>query len=269
MKMRNLCVAFALFVFTGLISSCSDDDDAPITLSYHLSRDTPFNNEYGLLFHSFFGGDVLLDIHGGDGAYTIQNLNNNIVTAVLYNGNVIELDPKMIGTANILIQDSSQKGYLLKVHIEYETQTYRVLAHEVYIKGESLTVEDKKKLEEDMLKRIPITEGGMYIFEYTDKNKTEGTVDLYSSAPDVPKVPFKIEKKPGNKPEYRYLETVTINAGEEEYMYDFGVYNGMPHTRDTGPARPGMFVEDVTDLFKEKYPAMEKAYTIQVLSIGY
>lgn len=269
MKMKKMCVAFALLVLTGLVSSCSDDDkDAPISLSYHLLKDIPFDNHMGSLYHTFFGGDVLLDIHGGDGTYTIRNLNNNIVTATLYNGNVIQLEPKLTGDANILIQDSSQKAYLLKLHIGYEKQTYRVVAHEVYIEGESLTEEDKAKLKGDMLKRIPIDEKCLYIFEYTDKNKTEGTVSLYSSGPDVPVVPFKIEKKAGNRPEYRYTEIVTINTGEQEYVFDFGDYGTFYPTRATRPVNYySMFVEDVTGLFKEKYPAMEKAYTIQVIRI--
>lgn len=268
MKMRNLCMAFALLVFTGLVSSCSDDDDAPITLSYHLSTDGSFNSLEGSLYHSFFGGDVLLDIHGGDGTYTIQNLNNNIVTAVLYNDNVIQLEPKSTGGANILIQDSSQKSYLLKIYIGYEKQTYKVVKHEVYIKGESLTEEDKVKLEADILKRIPIDERGLYIFEYTNKERTEGLVNLYSSGPDVPKVPFKIEKKGGTRPEYRYSERMTINVDEEEYVYDFGDYNQIPTSRASMPINYySMFVEDVTNMFKEKYPAMEKAYAIQVIRI--
>lgn len=268
MKIRNLCVAFALFVFAGLISSCSDNDDDPITLSYHLYKDTPFNSD-GWLFQSYFGGDVLLDIHGGDGAYSVINLNNDIVTAILYDDNVIKLDPRAIGQANLLIQDSSQKSYLLKVHVEYETQRFKVMAHEVYIKGESLTEEDKKELEKDMRKRIPVDEKGLYIFEYTNKNKTEGTVQLYSSGPNVPEVAFKIAKKGGSKPEYNYWETITIQLDEEKYVYDLAAYYSFVPTREVGPTPPFMFVEDVTTKFKAKYPAMEKAYIIQVIKIEY
>lgn len=263
MKLKNLYVAFLFISVIGFLSSCSDDKDAPIRLKYHAgSPEAGDYIDHGLRLF-ILSGERLIDIHGGDGSFTIENRNENVVKTIL-DKRTITFIPQSEGNAQVVIKDNSGKTYPLSVWVGYHSVTFSVAQLDIHIKGYLLTVGDKNKLEEEIRAYIPAEEKDQYVFTFTDQGNTEGRVEFCTSAPEYVKGTFRFDMKMGHNPGYHYVRTIMMKIGEKEYVYDFGVYSNTLGTRmDYTP--PYMFVDDVTEKFKEKYPALEKAWVVQKL----
>lgn len=268
MKLKNLYVAFLFLSVIGFISSCSDDDKyAPIMLAYHGESES--GNYIGDLLNMYiFSGEQLIDIYGGYGYFTLEIEDEEVVKATL-DMRTITFVPQSEGITRVLIKDDSGKTYPLTVWVGYLSDEFRVSRIEFYIKGESLTLGDKKKLEEEIGSYISVEVKDQYEFSYTNSESTEGIVEFRTSAPEHAKGTFSIMKKQDYNPFKTYSYTITIKIGQQEYTYDYGEYGAVLETRmNYKPSLPPMMlVEDVTDMFKEKYPAMEKALVVQVLEV--
>ncbi len=253
---------FALVLLTGCLSfftGCDDDDYLPLKLSYPDENGT-FDNEARTLSITPFSTGTTLVIKGGDGSYRIDNKNKEVV-AVSQEGNKMVFTPMAVGSATVIIQDNSDRSYELSVEVKYSRGTLSVFAQHAVIKGDNITAGDKQKLEEEILKSIPVKPGGKYILIFSNENTSEGEVEIYPSESTGPvKGTFKRERKPIE--EGLSYEEYTIRTEKNTYTYIFTNYNS--GLRSTERVRL-MFVEEVTDRYKEKYPELEKAYAVQGL----
>jgi hypothetical protein len=81
MKLTNL-----IWIIVLIMSSCSKDSYEPIQLYYDIYNDKPNpieNNQISLLFPTF--DNIKLVIMGGDGNYTVSNLDEAIVNVRMEN----------------------------------------------------------------------------------------------------------------------------------------------------------------------------------------
>lgn|GEM_PF-883154 len=256
-NMKTIQLYFLLFAISicGIISSCSDDDNnsyAPITLSYP-EESIEFDNESRYITLSPFSEGILLHIKGGDENYTVTNADNKVVTAA-QTGNKISITPLSIGSSAITIKDNAGNSYVLSVNIEFYKHTYDIVTNEVLVEGGDLTMNEKKAIEEELLKLIPVKPKGKYVFIRSNKDNNIGDIEVYPNTGG--KTLKGTYKYSGNE-----TRTFTINIGDNTHIYEYLMYNGSLLRNEV--LVPMMFREDLTEKFKEKYPAVEKAYAIQ------
>lgn len=260
MKTKYLLGIFIISILTVCFASCSDDEAyTPIKLSYDPNSDqaletislTPFS-------------PTTIFINGGDGTYSIKNSDENVILVTKQTDNVLIISPVNLGSASITIKDNSDNSCSLYINVRYSTSTYVVVKHDVVIEGDNITVGDKKLLEAEILSAIPVAIKGRYIFTYTNKFVDEGFVEIYSSDTKSENGTFKREQKQ-TEAGVKYAKT-TMQIGNKTLVYDHAPYNGSIKSNSRTEMRyPSAFIEDVTTIYKQKYPAIEKAYALQVL----
>ena len=255
----KLCLGllFCLSIFI----SCSDDGASSIWLVYP-EESIVFDNEARSVNLAPFSDGLTLVIKGGDGSYKahVNNINKEVLSADL-KGNTLTLRPVEMGSVIVVIDDNSGNKYSLNVSVEYPSATFTVIKLEAIVTGSDISVGDKKKLEDEILASIPIEELGKYKFIYTDKTYQKGNIEIYKNS-DARAQDGTFVQVTKQDESVSYLET-TITVGQTNYVYEFGANVGLARNDMQVPMR---FLEDVTDIYKEKYPAMEKAYAIQVLT---
>ncbi len=114
MKLTNL-----IWIIVLIMSSCSKDSFEPIQLYYDIYNDKPNpieNNQISLLFPTF--DKIKLVIMGGDGNYTVSNLDEAIVNVRMEN-KFIDITPLSIGSSIITVVDNSGNSYALNVKVHY------------------------------------------------------------------------------------------------------------------------------------------------------
>ena len=266
MKIEKMYLAFALLLSVIIVSSCSDDDRYnPIVLSYG-QETVDFDNDHSNMYFTPFSNGTTLYIYGGDGKYTVENGNKDLL-AVNYDGKALTIRPNLMeGSTAITIKDHSGNVYSLSVHVEYTTVTYSVIQQIPFVEGDNLTIKDKKALEAEIVDNMLVGSGGRYKFVFNSLNSDEGEVTLYlSKTPDTQKGTFSYERVT-NESGATYTK-ITLLIGEKKWIYDLKPYYN-PLTRSTGGGDhmvPLMFVEDVTAQYKEEFPALERAQALHAI----
>lgn len=255
-KILLFCITCLLIGVCNI--SCNDDDYADITLSYP-DESIIFDNDKRSLSISPFGSEITLVIKGGDGEYLLDNSNSEVIS-VSRDGNNFTIKPLTLGSSGIYIKDNSANSYVLSVEVAYYKTIYQVFANKALIEGEALTEDEKEKLEKEILGAIPVKPEGKYVFIHNTAEYNVGSVEIYK--PDTTKPiegEFQAEEvEDGETYWYQYI----IKAGKAEYVYKLKDYS-FPELRESPPREYWMFEEDVTDTYKKRYSALEKAYAIQ------
>lgn len=262
MELKKCYVAFVLLLSLFVVSSCSDDKDDqdrhdPIKLTDMISGSI-FTEEYPHLSLTPFSSKKIFKIEGGDGNYDVLNLNEN-VTEATYNGKWLEVSIVSTGESTLKIFDNSGNTFDLYIRIDYQKKVLNVVQCFPYVKGDDLTIKQKKQLEEEILNAIPVTTEGRYEFTFNAEDGG-GEVMIYPSRTvKSRKGTFNVEDVSDGQ--YR-AKQITIHVGDEEWVFvDTSYFN--PNTRDLATYYR-MLVEDVTARYKEEYPALEYAWAMQV-----
>lgn len=255
MKLVKMYAVLMLLVSALIVSSCSDDDDyAPITLFYVDGSYTyTFDNERHDLYLTPYSDEKSLFIHGGDGIYAIEVRNKDIIKAN-YDGKVLTIEPVATGFAEIFVRDNSKNTYPLYISVQYPTSSYRGIENNVVIKGDGITLKEKEELEAEIRKEFLIEAGGQCMFVFKTPDRTQGEIQVNQSATSkTKKGTFKVEKMQNEDISYYQI---VINISEKEFVYIYG-YKDYDTRAIYYP--PLSLFENVTDRYKEKYPALEEA----------
>ncbi|MEG2339769.1 MAG: hypothetical protein RSA53_03810 [Odoribacter sp.] len=254
-----------------LIVSCNKDNEnnnAPILLSYE--NNIIFDNEsrhYSIT--PFIEATTPLYIKGGDGHYTVNNLNKEIIN-VDYNGKTIQFKPISLGSAIVAIKDNSGNQYDLTVEVRYHQQNYVIASKTCVVEGNNMTVGEKTELE-NKVKSLPPVE--RYEFTYTNKEDTKGSVRLYSqksgSAVDYKEYSFEQESIDTtiivNDQNVRSLYRITMKTEKESIKFYVAMYfDGTKSIGGDMVLKRYYFIQDLTERYKGDYPAMENVYEIQI-----
>lgn len=249
-------IACILFCFTGF-TACNDDDGfPPLTLLYIEGEHSPIQ-ENSLTINTFDEDGISFRIVGGDnGRYVIHNSDPNIIDCN-YNGDILTLIPRSNGNATVKITDYSGNSYTLQVEVTYPTQVYPIQEIQAEVEGGGLTGNEIQEIKTDIISRIPVKEGGKYIFTFGNKEQTYGSVKIYPSEYSNP-----LE---GN---FRYVQA----EGYEYTIIKIELWDGTSYSytlkpySSTSQTEEGLMTlqEDITNIYKGKYPALEKAYSYQI-----
>ena len=222
----------------------------------YLDKSIVFDNNTTKLSLSPFSDILTLEINGGDGSYSINNTNKEAINATL-NGNSFTLEPVTLGDAEITISDNSGNSCKFSVRVAYQSTIYEVFVTEAIVEGDNLTIVDKKKFEEEILKNISVQAKGKYELIHCNCNNNIGCIKIY---------PAQTGESIEGEFQYETKENAglyTIKTKDKTYSYHFTTF-GKLDAKST-PAPLFQFTEDVTDKYKQAYPALEKAYAIQGL----
>lgn len=263
-----LSILFMLASFI-LVVGCDKDYEnniAPITLSYE--DNVMFDNDSRHYHISpFIEATTPLYIKGGDGHYTVSNLNKEIIT-VDYDGKTIQFKPVALGSGTINIKDNSGNQYDLIVEVRYNQQNYIIASKDCIVKGDNITIGEKKELENKVKSSSNVE---LYEFTYTDKENTKGTARLYQQKNSSDYKEYDFENKTINTTitvngqNIRVLACVTMKTGNETLIFYVTTIFSITKSvgGDINQARY-CFVQDLTEQYKADYPAMEKVYEIQL-----
>lgn len=262
-KMLAILFMISLFIMIGGCDKANESDIVPITLSYE--SNVLFNNESRHYPMSPFSGVTTpLYIKGGDGHYTVNNTNKDVIT-VDYNGKTIQFKPVSLGKSVIEIMDHSGNRYDLTVEVRYNEYNYVVASKYCIVKGDKITVGDKNELE-DKVKSLYNVE--RYEFTYKNKANTKGTVRLYPQKAGEDYKEYDFENEPMKivtDQNIRIMARVTMKTGNEQivlYVTEF-----FEQTKSVGGGHLEnvryCFVKDLTERYTTEYPAMENVYEIQ------
>lgn len=276
-KMKRLTflpIMFNLQYLAGFLSvllisltSCNDDanDLLPITL-----RDKEDPNITILYRGQELGLNYFLQ--GGDGIFSVQSGNDEVVSAKLILPNDLSLTIKGLGKTIVVVTDDSQNSLVLDVQVDYETHNWVVVRHDVTIYGDDLTENEKKAIQKKLLTQIPVKVGGGYKFIHSDVPNNKGKAIIYPEnyGYDGIEIPFEykeIENKifPESSP-WGYEIEMTID--NEKRFFVLGRYNPNPTT--TLATRMSMpeeiaLKENVTEKVQIEYPKAELVYSSQVV----
>lgn len=244
-------------LFIGL-TSCSEDDNQPISLvdvdNYSINIIYPRTDAY------------TINVTGGDGRYSVNSNNDEVLIATLADGNILVINPLSTGEATITINDQSNQSYTLHVQASYPEYNYLVTKQDVTVRGELLTLSEVEEIKKDALASIPVQAEGGYRIVFTDTDLSEGEAYLYPDTWGTNGKKGTFERtKTSNEGITEYNYKVTI-GGEDRYFV-FLPYSG-DLTKNSGDLQqPFLFQENLTEIYKEKYTHVEQVYTSQVLKL--
>ena len=263
-----------------LLVSCNDEEDSlqPIRLEDE-NPNVIFNNEDpAITLLAYRMEDHTYLIRGGAGRYTVQSSDEQVATAMCDDSR-LTVHPVGVGRATIIISDEADQYYYLSVKVGYPYYQYAVIDRRVALQGESLSAEDKDALEQEML-NAPTgpAQIGNYGFIYQDEGSTQGTLLMsaaryaFEAQERIPlDTPFDLEVNTtdGFHRQFFFHGFMHIHFGDGRNSDDFYLSEPNPGvTPDTRSiSRSPYFrclVFDVTDRYKEAYPALQQAYFLQV-----
>lgn len=243
-----LCACFSL----GMIS-CSDDDYPAIELIYADNHSQVVGNTLTI---APFSNTQSLYIIGGDGSYLIQNSNEE-VALVIYNGETVQFKPLKNGETNITISDRSGNSYTLLLQVRFESITYTVTAVDAEVEGDRLQVGEQRTLKNLILNDMLVQKGGSYTLEYTNESYTQGNITLCPSSSLQQQGFFYLTQKQESQDFRYYSLNISLSTGEN-LIYSLVEKEEDGHTQI-------YLTQDVTADYKNDYPLLEKAVTIQYL----
>lgn len=260
MKIRTLFQIVCISSCFAFFPACSDDEGyTPIMLSYVEEGASPIQ-ENMLTINSFDEDGVPFRIVGGDnGRYVIHNSNPQIIDCD-YNGDILTFIPIVNGNATVKITDYSGNSYTLQIKVAYPTQTYKIEEIQTHIEGGELTGNDIETIKADIIKQILVEEGGSYVFTFENKEQTHGTVTIHPTEYSNPLGGnFKYIQEEG----YDYTIVQIELSDDTSYRYILKPYPDSPQAEENLRMS---FEEDITDTYKGRYPALEKAFSYQIFS---
>ena len=280
--MKQLIKTFFLcfFLMSSLLASCSDEEGS--TQPIHLEDENPnvvFNNEdpaITLLAYRMENCTYL--IRGGVGRYTVQSSNEQVATA-LCDGSKLVVTPVGVGQATITISDGTEQRYYLSVKVGYPYYQYAVIDRRVVLRGEGLSADDQAALQAEML-NAPIGPAviGSYGLIYQEEEYTQGTL-LMSAArytfEALERIPLdepldmEVSTQDGFHRQFFFQGFTHIRFGDGRNADDF--YLSEPNPGVTADVRAldqspmfRCFVFDLTDRYRDAYPALQQACFLQV-----
>jgi len=260
MRIEKWYTAFMLTLSVLFVSSCSDDDYNPITL-WHGESIIEIENGWANLYLHPHHPEQSYNIKGGDGQYVIENVDKEVVT-VNYDGKTLFIKPIGVGYSSIHIRDNSNHILTIYLTVDYSKNTYNIVQCFSYVEGDNLTIKEKKQLEEEIVKTIPVAPQGRYEFTYSNPNENGGEVKIYPTVTTSRYIKGTFLQENIETEDGGYYNQITIRVEEKEWIL-VNTHYFNPNTRAIDTSYPMMFVENVTDKFKQQYPALEKAYAMQ------
>lgn len=254
MNTRDLCKVILLAFSSFCFVACGDDNE-PVSLIHTGGNETLIDLTSNTLTLSPFSSGESFYINGGDGAYTIDNSNEEVVNFA-YDGRTLTLKPLAQGEAVITIQDRDNDTYLLRVVVSYPTESFEVLSVAAEAKGNELTQMETTLLQQQMETDLPVNVGGQFRFTYMVPDSTQGELEMVPAGNALPlKGVFQSATK--------YFETgtpyteitVSLTSGDKF------VYACYPANADSTYT----LAQDVTERYKSAYPKVQQAITYQYI----
>lgn len=156
MKLKQILAGMVLLGSFAGFTACSDDDYSPVTLVYANNSDSLLINENNTLLLNPFSEGETFRIQGGNGVYTIDNANKDIVRCD-YDGKTLTFVPVGMGTATVVISDLVGNSYLLTIQIENPKATYTLGSVDAKITAEEMTQGDINRLKARILEDALMT----------------------------------------------------------------------------------------------------------------
>ena len=255
MTLKHLFTVLTIVSCTLLgFTACNDEDYAPIHLKI-LNGEGQLNHNT-LYLNAFSAGESFLII-GGNGRYVIENKSSNIVD-YRYDGHTLNIIPKGVGTATVLIKDHAGNQMTLTIEVSNPTSLFKVIDIETKAYGDNMTGGNMKQLEKEMQDESLMKIGGDLLLTYTNKEYTEGSVTIHPTPSGRPVVgTFQQEEKfsTNNVPYQEFKVTLADNRVIIWQLLNYNVETG----------KEMLLQEDMTEVYIHRYPTLEKAtltYTI-------
>lgn len=259
MKLKQIFAGMLLLGCFAGFTACSDDDYSPVKLVYANNSDSLIINENNTLLLNTYSEGESFRIQGGNGVYTIDNANKDIVRCD-YDGKTLTFVPVGMGTATVVISDLVGNSYLLTIQIENPKATYTLGSVDARIVAEKMTQGEINKLKERILEEGFMTQGGKYEFTYTNKDLTEGGVVIYPG-PSSTSLTGTFQQKTLYATDGTLYKDIKITLANQTSMHLMLLMSGKTST----DLKPYAFAEDVTAQYKGEYPELEQAYRLQTI----
>lgn len=257
MKLKQILAGMVLLGSFAGFTACSDDDYSPVTLVYANNSDSLVINENNTLLLNPFSEGETFRIQGGNGVYTIDNANKDIVRCD-YDGKTLTFVPVGMGTATVVISDLVGNSYLLTIQIENPKATYTLGSVDAKITAEEMTQGDINRLKARILEDALMTQGGRYEFTYTNKDLTEGGIVIYPD-PSSTSLTGTFQKKTLYATDGTLYQDIRITLADQTSLHLMMLMKG----NTSADLQPYAFAEDVTAQYKGEYDKLEQAYRIQ------
>ena len=246
---RNLLSLICVITCTLFITSCGESY-APITLTSIDGKTSVSNND--TIYIDAFSDGKTFNIKGGDGRYIINNEDESIVSYE-YNGEKLSLIPVKLGYGKISISDYEKNESRFTVTVKNQTRIFHVQDIAIDVIGGSLTQNETKIIETDILNGAIMKVGGTIKFEYTVEELNEGNVTIYPEKDSNSMNGIFSEKESFDPENGNKISKFTISlAGYEEFNLEL---TEKEESNDTCM----VLRDNVTDKYKSQYPKLEKA----------
>lgn len=257
MRLNNMLATMLISLCSLLISSCSNDELAPISLkdseTATINLHYPDNQAYSF------------PLQGGDGKYEISCNKPEIIETKMISSSDMSIKALALGEAVITVRDQSENILAIHVVVDYYTDNFIVSKQDILLTGD-LKDSEKQTIKEKALATIPVKAGGGYKFIYTDTETKKGKVLIYQEKFGDKAVEGTFERK------YNEIENGQLNIFmtyeltlPEQQKRTFIVSEYIPSR--TSALITTAFFEDLKETFVTDYPAVEQVYTEQVLTI--
>lgn len=249
--------------------SCKDETFPPITLTLNVDGEVP-QSEYDtntITLSPFKREGSSLYIQGGNGLYQIESEPDTKVADYRFNGrNQLTILPQydeqgkpITGETSMTISDYAGNRFVLQIKVAYPEMELPIRHTLADVKGGNLTQNQIVEIEQNILSEIPVKEGGRYVFTYTNPERTLGNVAIYPMKEASPLIgTFKQDKATIDR------EGVMIDIILPGQTFTYWLGYAIPDNRtEMVPAM--MLRENVTEKYRGQYPALERAYGIQLI----
>lgn len=170
MRLNSMLATVLIFLCSLVISSCSNDELAPISLknreTANIKLNYPNNQTYSF------------PLQGGDGNYEISCDKPEIIETKMISSCDISIKALALGEAIITVRDQSGNTLDIHVIVDYYTDNYIVSKQDILLTGD-LKDSEKQTIKEKALATIPVKTGGGYKFIYTDAEIARGKVLVF------------------------------------------------------------------------------------------
>jgi len=265
--MKNLFYLFFTALLLAGFVSCSDDDDNSIKFyvaeSYNAEGTPNLVLAESLSANIGSGRDIY--IKGGNGTYTVTSDNDNIAVVEPYaevSNTFFISTKKELGSTTIRVKDGNNIQTSITISVNRYKIQYSVAEAYTYLElkeGTTLDENMKKEIEDEIAERV-IPVGNALTLTYDkpgsgDLSITKSGTSVYTGTfietKNEEKSWFNIDAKYNNK-EFHYLVTRLENLIK----------------KSTGPVYLDL-VEDMTDVYKEKYPDANLTKVYAVMNVLY
>lgn len=244
-----------MFVLSTLFFSCSDDDTRPITLKDRegtmIRLTYPNENEYSF------------PLQGGDGNYSVKSNDDKVVKAEMISAIDFRLTIIAVGETTVSITDNSQNTLVLNIVVDYLTNKFVIVKHDIEIVGGDLTENEKQAIKEKYLAEIPVKVGGGYKFIYTDVlNESKAIIYPDTYGDKGIETTFTIKELENTEG----VKTGAYEVAIQDEKRVFVLQRYYPSTKMT-VSYPVALIEDITKKVQTEYPKAELVFTSQVVDV--